>query len=173
MRQEYEESDIQEILTIAVRSDASRRAGREALLMSARELGISEEALAEAELEYLREKAAREELQEFRAYRRRSVLEHLGSYVIVNGFLVILNLLNWHGHLWAIYPILGWGVGLAFHLTECLGKGDSFDREFARWKRRRERRLSGETADEDEDPLEDLIQARLATHRGPRGPRRP
>lgn len=61
MRHEYEEKDIQEILNRAVRADVIRQTGREALLMNARELGISDEALAQAELEYLREKTRSEE----------------------------------------------------------------------------------------------------------------
>lgn len=84
------------------------------------------------------------------AERRRGYWEHLASYVIVNTFLLCLNLLNWSGHLWAIYPILGWGIGLAFHTVEAFNsRVPESDREFARWKRRRARRAEEASADED------------------------
>ncbi len=40
---------------------------------------------------------------------------HLVSYIVVNGFLVILNLLTSPEYFWFIWPILGWGVGLVIH----------------------------------------------------------
>ncbi|MFY9233850.1 MAG: 2TM domain-containing protein [Fimbriimonadaceae bacterium] len=159
MRHEYEEKDIQEILNRAVRADVIRQTGREALLMNARELGISDEALAQAELEYLREKTRSEEKREFVAERRRGYWEHLASYVIVNTFLLCLNLLNWNGHLWAIYPILGWGIGIAFHTVEAFSsRVPESDREFARWKKRRERRAE-ESSIEEESGL--ILRARI------------
>lgn len=169
MRHDYEEEDVQEILKRAVRTDAQRQTGRENLVMSARELGISDEALAEAELDYLREKTETGELREFIAEHRRSFFEHLASYVIVNTFLLILNLLNWNGHLWAIYPILGWGIGIAFHATEAYGRGDNFRREFARWKRRRS---GGGSSSEEDDEDDEGVQFRRGVMIGVGGSRR-
>ncbi len=48
---------------------------------------------------------------------RLSVRIHLWAYICVNGFLVLLNLLTSPFYLWSLYPILGWGVGLAEHAT--------------------------------------------------------
>jgi hypothetical protein len=39
---------------------------------------------------------------------------HLSAYCLINLFLVILCVIQ-GGELWAIWPILGWGIGLLFH----------------------------------------------------------
>ncbi|MGB6083217.1 2TM domain-containing protein [Moheibacter sp.] len=39
---------------------------------------------------------------------------HLACYLIVNGYFAFLSLKD-GGHFWAIYPMAGWGIGLAFH----------------------------------------------------------
>lgn len=40
---------------------------------------------------------------------------HIASYISVNGFLLMVNLITSSGHLWFIYPLLGWGVGFTIH----------------------------------------------------------
>ena len=40
---------------------------------------------------------------------------HLGIYIAVNILLVVINLLTWRGYPWFIYPLVGWGVGVAIH----------------------------------------------------------
>ena len=40
---------------------------------------------------------------------------HLVTYILVNAFLVILNLLSSPEYLWFIWPLLGWGIGLVIH----------------------------------------------------------
>ncbi len=56
------------------------------------------------------------------AQKRASFRGHLVSYLIVIPFLWAIwfwsgnNHGNWHNHYpWPIWPMLGWGVGLAFH----------------------------------------------------------
>ena len=46
---------------------------------------------------------------------------HLGSYLLVNGFLACVNLLTSPQVLWAIWPMLGWGLGLAAHAVSVFG----------------------------------------------------
>ena len=46
---------------------------------------------------------------------------HLGSYLLVNGFLVGVNLLTSPQVLWVIWPVLGWGLGLASHAVSTFG----------------------------------------------------
>lgn len=46
----------------------------------------------------------------------RGFLSHLGSYVIIIGMLAGINLVTSRDSLWFLWPALGWGVGLAFHL---------------------------------------------------------
>lgn len=40
---------------------------------------------------------------------------HLLAYVVVNLFLMAVNLLTSPEHLWFFWPMLGWGVGIAVH----------------------------------------------------------
>ncbi len=46
---------------------------------------------------------------------------HLASYLVIMGFLLVLNLLTSPGYLWVIWPALGWGIGLAFHAMDTFG----------------------------------------------------
>ena len=38
--------------------------------------------------------------------------QHLGVFVVMNTFFVILNLVTSPNHLWFYWPLLGWGLGL-------------------------------------------------------------
>jgi hypothetical protein len=40
---------------------------------------------------------------------------HLFAYVLVNAGLVAINLVTSPGYFWAIWPIVGWGLGLMAH----------------------------------------------------------
>jgi hypothetical protein len=46
---------------------------------------------------------------------------HLSIYSVINVFLVVLNLMTSPDYLWAIWPILGWGVGLFSHAVSVFG----------------------------------------------------
>lgn len=59
--------------------------------------------------EELREKA------EKRVTEKISLLSHLGAYVIVNAFLIVVWALSGAGYPWFLWVMLGWGIGLAFH----------------------------------------------------------
>ncbi len=41
--------------------------------------------------------------------------KHLISYVLVNLFLLAVNLITSPGALWFYWPLLGWGIALASH----------------------------------------------------------
>ena len=49
---------------------------------------------------------------------------HLMTYLLVNGGLVILNLVTSLGYLWCLWVIFGWGIGLAAHGLSVYGGGD-------------------------------------------------
>jgi hypothetical protein len=53
---------------------------------------------------------------------------HLTIYLVVNCALVILNLAVTKGFPWAIFPLIGWGIGLFFHgLSTFSSTGGSAD----------------------------------------------
>ncbi|MCX8171720.1 MAG: 2TM domain-containing protein [Candidatus Bathyarchaeota archaeon] len=47
----------------------------------------------------------------------KGFMVHLAAYVIVNGFLVFVNLYASPGYLWFPWILAGWGIGLAFHFV--------------------------------------------------------
>jgi predicted membrane channel-forming protein YqfA (hemolysin III family) len=55
------------------------------------------------------------QLAERRVAERFGFWSHLGIYLIVNAGLLALNLVTSPAHLWVIFPILGWGIGLIAH----------------------------------------------------------
>ena len=57
--------------------------------------------------EYKRAKARVEALKGF--------FVHLSIYLVVNLFLLTLNLLTTPDRLWFYWPLLGWGIGLTIH----------------------------------------------------------
>lgn len=65
-----------------------------------------------------------------KAKNRAAFKIHLRSYFIVNGGLWIIYFLtasqSWGGHSfpWPIWPMLGWGIGLASHYMSAYGNPD-------------------------------------------------
>jgi len=76
------------------------------------------------------------------AHKRASFKSHLLSYLIVNAFFWVL----WYftgGRVrdeeffpWPLWPMLGWGIGLAFHYAEAyvFPKSNSVEREYQKLK---------------------------------------
>lgn len=85
--------------------------------------------------EPLTEERARKQVR-----KEREFYAHLASYLIVNTFFVVLNLLTDPGSIWFIFPMLGWGIGLASHATSVFGL-PGLGRD---WEARRLRTLMGE-----------------------------
>ncbi len=46
---------------------------------------------------------------------KRDFRNHVAAYVIVNSMLVVIWALSSGGYFWPIWPIVGWGIGLAFN----------------------------------------------------------
>jgi class 3 adenylate cyclase len=55
------------------------------------------------------EPAGQRPTAKFRFYR------HLGAYLAVIAFLLVINILSYQGVLWFYWPALGWGLGLYLH----------------------------------------------------------
>jgi hypothetical protein len=54
-----------------------------------------------------------DQLARRRARAKLGFFFHASVYVVVNFGLIALSLYN--GRAWAIFPLLGWGIGLLFH----------------------------------------------------------
>ncbi len=65
---------------------------------------------------------------EKRVQDRIHLFQHIGSYVIVNGFLVVVWALTGAGYPWFIWVMAGWGIGLASHIVAYLSGGRNLAR---------------------------------------------
>ena len=63
---------------------------------------------------------------------------NLTSYIIVNTGLMILNLMTSPQHLWFIYPLLGWGIGIALHAMKVFNYMPILNRD---WEERKIKEL--------------------------------
>jgi len=61
------------------------------------------------------EQNAKYERAKKRAEELKGFYHHLLSYVLVNAFLILINLWTSPGYHWFWWPLLGWGIGLAIH----------------------------------------------------------
>jgi hypothetical protein len=59
-----------------------------------------------------------QEIAERRVRQKLELWWHLGSYVIVNLFLVIVWAITGRGYPWFVWVMIGWGIGVAFHLMQ-------------------------------------------------------
>jgi hypothetical protein len=62
------------------------------------------------------EREARKRVKELKGF-----YSHASIFAVINLFLIVLNLLTSPGEFWAIWPLLGWGVGLASHMVSVFG----------------------------------------------------
>ena len=79
---------------------------------------------------YDRAKKRVEEIKEF--------YQHLVTYLLVNAFLAVVNLLTFPGHLWFFWPLIGWGLGITIHAATVFGPGRFWGPE---WEERKIKEL--------------------------------
>jgi len=54
---------------------------------------------------------------------RLGFYSHLAAYIVINLFLIILNLTMTPEYYWFIWPLMGWGAGLILHGMMVFGFG--------------------------------------------------
>lgn len=55
-----------------------------------------------------------------RAEAKLGLYRHLVVYLVVNILLFLINLVTSPDYFWAIWPLIGWGVAIAFHALNVL-----------------------------------------------------
>lgn len=110
----YSSEDVQKILAegqalINQSSMTDKHFSEEDLREMAHELTIDEGHLEQAITTWQAEKSHE---QQQRRSRKLFYQQHLLPYASVNTFLVLLNIYLAGAITWAIYPVLGWGLGL-------------------------------------------------------------
>ncbi len=87
-----------------------------------------------------------------RVKAKKDFYQHLMSYAIVNLFLFAINIITYPGYLWFVFPMLGWGIGLAFHYVGVFGI-PGFDILSKEWEEREvERELR--RGNQNQNPIE-------------------
>ena len=74
-----------------------------------------------------------------RVKAKRKFYTHVTSWVVMSIFFILLNL-STTDYFWAIFPILGWGIGVAFHGIQVFSsewEDGEIEREYLRLKRKR------------------------------------
>jgi hypothetical protein len=139
---DYSEDEVRAIIDHALRTDLGRDVSHDELVAVAAEVGISREAIDVAAREIRANRQLEEVKQRVIQRRRRHLASHLSTYAIVNLFLFAINFLTSPGQWWFVFPLLGWGLGMIFHVRAGLSR-DVSQRELARERKRlqAERRL--------------------------------
>lgn len=135
----YCQEDAQQILHLAIaRQSQSGELTRSQLVEIATELGISSEELRLAEQEWLSYRGDMQERQAFDRYRRRRFQQHFTKFSIVNGFLVVLDLVMTGGLSWSLYVLLLWGLGLTLDGWKTFHRdSEEYQKSFQLWRQQR------------------------------------
>ena len=145
----YTDEEAQEILSRAMGLN-QQGVSRASLVKMATELGISPDELARAEADFRVGGATAQDHKAFRYEQWSRLRQHLVSYLLVVGFLwlffgfIAFGLGGGLGALTpAILTMLGWGLGLAFDVTDYMTgrSGPEYQRRFEKWHAKQQRRL--------------------------------
>ena len=136
----YSSEDIQHIIQIALaRQGEDDQLTRKQLWEIADELNIDLQTLQAAENQWLQYQTTSQKRQAFDLYRRNEFKQKTVKYLIVNGFLLFLNLMSTGGLSWSLYVLLFWGCGLALDWWKTFHcKDEEYERAFQRWSFRNE-----------------------------------
>lgn len=131
----YSEQEAEEILRLATRKDTDG-ISRDRLMQMAEELGISPEAVANAENTVRTQREEIAERREFDLAQKRSFFSHVASFVVVNAGLVAFNLID-EGHIsWALWVIAAWGLGIGSRALRTFLRGsEGYQKDFETWQR--------------------------------------
>jgi len=163
---QYSRGEVDAILGRAIERQHGRgELSHSDLVAAAREIGISADAIEAAASEVLSERQVNVELLELRSQQWHGFLRHLVPYLLVNGMLVFLNVVTTRFP-WAIFPAVGWGVGLVSHFLAIIGPNPQrlerlLDRKRQRETRRHTRRRLRENASQLENEVEAGLSALL------------
>jgi hypothetical protein len=133
--QSYSPDDIQEILALAIaQKGESEELTRQQLWEIAGELNIDVQSVRLAEENWLKQKECDRQRVAFDLYRRSQFKEKFTKYLIVNIFLVSLNLFTAGVITWSLYVLLFWGLGLALNGWKTYqSQGEEYEKAFQRW----------------------------------------
>ncbi len=139
----YTVEEVESILRRALRR--KRDSGEityEELVETARELGIAPGELERAINEQRTTGEYESACEEWKLRRKRKFYDHLRAYLIVNGFLFLLDIMV-SGGSWFYFCLLGWGIGLAFDAANAFNPDPKVIERGARKLMRKRARATG------------------------------
>jgi hypothetical protein len=117
----YTEEEVSRLIKRALKSgEQGDTISHDELMDIAEKSGVSPDALNSV----LEDEESSYELEEAKVRwlkrHRADFHNHLRSYAIVNGILIMMNLFTtgFRGYFWVLWPIMGWGIGLLFHASD-------------------------------------------------------
>ncbi|MBW4616725.1 MAG: 2TM domain-containing protein [Desmonostoc vinosum HA7617-LM4] len=136
----YSQEDIQQILQLAIArqvDDKDTEFSYEQLVEIAAELEISPESLKLAERDWLAQQSQVQRRKAFDAYRINKFKKRLGNYTIINGFLVLINLISTGGLSWSLYILLFCGLAIGLDVwNTSQTQGEEYEIAFQKWNRK-------------------------------------
>jgi len=93
----------------------------------------------------MKEDAMEEERLRKIARERVEFKRHLVVYIVIIGFLGLINLLTSRQFPWFLFPAGGWGIGIIFHFLSAygpLGGAMSEEKEYQKLKKKQEQHRS-------------------------------
>ena len=111
---QYTSKEVERIIRRALRLKESDLISHDDLLDMANELGLDSRTV-ETAIEQEQDDIDFERSRKMKILRRKATFHHhLWSYIIIIGALILINIFT-PGPWWFQWPVLGWGIGLAFH----------------------------------------------------------
>jgi len=136
----YRQEDVQQILNLAIaRQSDQGELSREQLVEIAIELGISTENILQAEQEWSIQQEEQQKRQEFNLYRSIQLKKSFGKFIIINAFLIVINLLSAGQLSWSLYILLFWGMTLGVKVWNNYQlQGEEYEQAFYKWYRKQQ-----------------------------------
>ncbi len=162
MAETYDEEAVQQILQIAIaRQPNKAELSRSQLVEVAEDLGISLDDLHEAERAWQVKRQEQEECEAFQVYRRERLRQSVGKFLIINTFLLLINLWMNQTLTWSIYIALVWGLLISlqtWHTFQTEGK--DYEKALHRW---RVRQQVGQSLKTFSEKLNEIISTKQET----------
>jgi hypothetical protein len=140
MSRQYDTEEVNRIIRQALEFEKRDTIGHKELMETARELGIDQQKM-EAAIRREMDGNSREAAKQAWMRRKHSKFHaHLWSYTIVNGGLFLINVMT-PGAWWFQWPLLGWGIGLAFDFRQAYFPTEEQVEKGIRWALRRRKKM--------------------------------
>ncbi|NUN65705.1 2TM domain-containing protein [Pseudanabaena biceps] len=137
----YSDEQVDEILRYALAKRTNgQNLSKQQIYEIASDMGVSETNFLAAIQEWQSHQGTRQERIDFDNYKKKSFRANFLKFVIVNSFLVALNLLTSGKIDWSTYPLLLWGLKVALDAWVInQSESEEYQKQFLKWQRKQKR----------------------------------